>query len=66
VPYVRSLQQFNEWLADHPALRDELEPKLRELGLWDIKLGYDPDKDLALSVLSPNRLQMGVHHLKLD
>ena len=56
VPYVRSLQAFNEWLGDHPELRDQLEPILRELGLWDIRLAYDPDQDLSLSAVSPHRV----------
>lgn len=55
VPYVRSLEQFNAWLAERPALSKEIEPILRELGLWDIKLGYDPDEDLTLSVVGPKR-----------
>ena len=55
VPYVRALEAFDGWLQERPALRRQLEPILRELGLWEIKLGYDPDEDLALSVISPKR-----------
>lgn len=57
VPYVRSLEQFDKWLLQNPALRKELEPILRELGLWEIKLGYDPAKDLTLSVVSPQNIR---------
>lgn len=55
VPYVRSLELFDIWLCSQPRLRESLRPKLQELGLWEIKLGYDPDKDLGLSVVSPLR-----------
>lgn len=53
VPYVRSLQRFNEWLSRRPELQAELEPILRELKLWDVRLGYDPDTDPALNPLRP-------------
>jgi len=53
VPYVRSLERFDKWLRERPKLRAQLEPILSELGLWEIKLGYDPDQDLALSAISP-------------
>jgi hypothetical protein len=53
VPYVRGVEALNKWLSKHPALRRQLEPILREQGLWDVKLGYDPDKDITLSVISP-------------
>lgn len=55
VPYVRSLEAFNGWIKARPRLAKELRPILTELGLWDIKLGYDPDQDLALSIISPKR-----------
>jgi hypothetical protein len=57
VPYVRSLEQFDKWLRQRPATRAKLEPILRELGLWEIKLGYDPDKDLTLSIVSPSNFR---------
>ena len=56
VPYVRSLEQFDAWLLERPDLRHALRPVLQELGLWEIKLGYDPDHDLSLSVVSPHRV----------
>lgn len=62
VPYVRSLEELHRRLAAYPSLPtvadlcQRLGADLQELGLWDVRLGYDPDKDLALSVLSPNRL----------
>jgi hypothetical protein len=45
VPYVRSLQTLDAWLLERPELRAQLESILRELGLWEIKLGYDPAED---------------------
>lgn len=57
VPYVRSLEQFNQWLAKRPALRKQLRPVLRELGLWEIKLGYDPDQDFRTSLVSADRMK---------
>lgn len=45
VPYVRSLERFNAWLRDRPTLHDQLALILKELGLYDIKIGYDPDED---------------------
>lgn len=53
VPYVRALEEFDTWLRKHKRLRGELEPVMRELGIWEIKLGYDPDRDLTLSLVSP-------------
>lgn len=53
VPYVRSVQRLNQWLARHPELQADMEPILRELGLWDVRLGYDPDTDPALNPLRP-------------
>jgi hypothetical protein len=55
VPYVRAVEALNKWLKARPALTKQLQPIMQELELWDVKLGYDPDKDLTLSVLSPNR-----------
>ena len=55
VPYVRSLEEFDHWLREQPELCKQLQPILEELGLWEIKLGYDPDKDLSLSAVSPHR-----------
>lgn len=55
VPYVRALEAFDHWLLERPDLRDTLQPILQELGLWEIKLGYDPEKDLGLSVISAQR-----------
>ncbi len=55
VPYVRSLEAFSRWLGKRPSLRKQLEPKMRELGLWNIRLGYDPDQDLILSAASPHK-----------
>lgn len=49
VVYVRALEQFDGWLQERPALRAQLQPVLQELGLWKIKLGYDPDRDPALA-----------------
>jgi hypothetical protein len=51
VPYVRSLEALDTWLLEQPSLRAQLEPILRQLGLWEIRLGYDPDKDLSLSAI---------------
>ena len=63
VPYVRSLEELHRRLPAYPALPtvadvcQRLGADLQELGLWNVKLGYDPDKDLALSVLSPKRFE---------
>ena len=52
VPYVYAIQGLNEWLRDErPELGAELEPIMRRLGIWGVKVGYDPDKGTALSVL---------------
>lgn len=56
VPYVRGLEFFDRWLLERSDLRVQLEPILRELKLWEIKLGYDPDQDLTLSVISPHHI----------
>jgi len=53
VPYVRALQLFHEWLLQRPEVAEMVAPKMQELGIWAIKLGYDPDQDLSLSVISP-------------
>jgi hypothetical protein len=55
VPYVRSLEKFDRWLMTRPEMRDQLEATLRELGLWEIRVGYDPGQDLSVSVVSPKR-----------
>jgi hypothetical protein len=55
VPYVRALEEFDRRLKKRPALRKQLEADLRDLGLWEIKVGYDPTKDVTRTVLSPNR-----------
>lgn len=55
VPYVRSLEAFHGWLLKHPDLAAQVEAEMRDLGIWAIKLGYDPDKDLSLSVVWAKR-----------
>lgn len=54
-PYVYALQAFNAWIAENPPLVNALEPVMRKLGIWGVEVGYDPDKDLAMSVISPKR-----------
>jgi hypothetical protein len=56
VVYVRALEQLDHWLRERPALRGQLEPALRELGLWEIALGYDPELDITLSAIWPGRV----------
>lgn len=56
VPYVHSLEQFDKWLMAYPDLRKALQPILQELGLWEIKLGYDPTRDVKTSLVSPERM----------
>jgi hypothetical protein len=55
VPYVRSLEQLNVWLQARPHLAAELQPIMAELGLWGIRVGYDPDRDINLTAASPHR-----------
>lgn len=54
-PYVYAVQALNAWLGERPALLEQITPVLRELGLLGVKVGYDPDRDLALSIISPSR-----------
>lgn len=55
VPYVRGLEAFSRWLQARPEIARQVEAEMRANGLWDIKLGYDPDKDITLSVISLER-----------
>src|SRR5437773_11715927 len=43
VPYVRSLERLNGWLRAHRGriTKMQLVKVLKDLGLYDIKLGYD-------------------------
>lgn len=55
-PYVYAIQALNAWLADQPELHNTIAPILKELGLYGVKVGYDPDRDLALSIISAERM----------
>lgn len=52
-PYVYAVQALNAWLNERPALMSQVEAILDELGLLGVKVGYDPNKDLSLSIISP-------------
>jgi hypothetical protein len=46
VPYVRGLEKFAKWLKETPnATPGMVAAKLTKLGLWDVRVGYDPDED---------------------
>lgn len=54
VPYVRALQRFAVWLKRRPdATARDVIAQMTELGIWDVRMGYDPDKDPALNPLVP-------------
>jgi hypothetical protein len=53
-PYVYALQAFNQWVGQQPGLASQLEPIMRKLGIWGVEVGYDPNKDLATSIVSPD------------
>lgn len=55
-PYVYALQAFALWLDQAPeADRQMVIEKMSELGIWGVRVGYDPQKDLALSIIGGNR-----------
>jgi hypothetical protein len=54
-PYVTAVQAFNAWLMEHPGLLGALALILKELGLFGVSVGCDPDKDLASSIINGNR-----------
>src|SRR6266568_1921625 len=49
VPYVQAVEQLNKWLAANPDLEPRLTPVLKELGLYGVRVGYNPDKDRGLT-----------------
>jgi len=51
-PYVTAVQALNVWLAEQPELDEAMAPILQELGLLGVKVGYDPDKELATSMIA--------------
>lgn len=54
-PYVYAVQALNAWLGDRPELLNELSPILGELGLLGVRVGYDPQRDLSLSIIDGRR-----------
>ncbi len=55
-PYVYALQAFSVWLNKRPsATPSQVKAKMGELGIWGVRVGYDPQKDLALSIISAHR-----------
>lgn len=55
-PYVYAIQALNRWLRDRPELCAQLQPVMQELGLWGVEVGYDPNKDRALSIIWAKRV----------
>jgi hypothetical protein len=54
-PYVYAVQGLNAWLAERPELNETMAPILRQLGLLGVRVGYDPDKEFATSVIARKR-----------
>ena|SRR5665213_2889814 len=55
-PYVYALQAFAQWLGKHPkATPAQVIAQMSKLGIWGVKVAYDPQKDLALSIISAQR-----------
>jgi hypothetical protein len=52
-PYVYALQYFAAWLKKTPrATRPMVIGKMTELGIWDVRVGYDPKQDITRSIIS--------------
>ncbi len=52
-PYVYALEALNKWLRGRNRITPkDLEKILKRLGIWGVRVGYDPDKDKALSIIS--------------
>lgn len=51
VPYVAAVEALNAWLKDRPEVEAVVAPILQELGLYGVRVGYDPNREVALSVI---------------
>jgi len=63
-PYVTAVQALNAWLADRPELDETMAPILQQLGLLGVRVGYDPDKEFATSLIAARPKKAGAEQLR--
>jgi hypothetical protein len=52
VPYVYALQALNKWMRGRTKIGpSDLERIMKRLGIWGVKVGYDPDRDVSRAVI---------------